>query len=576
MPLRARDPKKKKEEEDAMDRTLSRRVIVVFVVAALMAGLGVFSSRDATAATWTHSVDGSYDVWYLDGAQKFRWHLTDHQWWHYSTNGLNWYVLSATGLPFSFVGSGAWNDLGNGFSYRYAVAYDYGYWMQGSTYRFYYQYGPGQWYHTAATLSWQVLGNAGLTASFLGDGPYHDLGNGFWYRYALATSIGFWSQNALESNQRFRYWYASGRWQHRGYDGVYYNLGPAGSSARFMADGAYHNLGNGFWYRFASANFIGIWSLNNQEASQRFRYFYGTGQWQHRGYSTAHFDLGWAGQSVSFMGDGAYHNLGNGFWYQYVGTGGPVTGYWSRDGTPAGLRFLYRYDVERWAHYGYGGTPFYLHSAFVLVSASFLGDGAYHDLGNGCWYRYYRQFGEGEAVWSLNGSHASARFWHICQYGAWLHFGFGGTADLLVSGVSASFWGDQSYHDLGNGFWYQYVRSTDVAHWSLNGSSTGNRYRYTYASGLWNHKGAYGSFNPLGHAGMNVDFLGDGNQHDLGNGYSYQLTGDVAYWSSRAVLATSYRYNYVTGLWQSRSLLARWTTLAGPGVGTDPYNPGEP
>ena len=85
----------------------------------LILGLFLIVSVFATgagAASWTHSVTGGYDVWYLDGTtQKFRYNLTNQQWWHFSTVGSTWFTISATGRPITFIGSGSSFDMGNGF-----------------------------------------------------------------------------------------------------------------------------------------------------------------------------------------------------------------------------------------------------------------------------------------------------------------------------------------------------------------------------------------------------------------------------------------------------------------------------
>ena len=116
----------------------------------LILGLFLIVSVFATgagAASWTHSVTGGYDVWYLDGTtQKFRYNLTNQQWWHFSTVGSTWYTISATGRPITFIGSGSWFDMGNGFSYQYSSGYDKGTFRDGSEDRFLYGPGSGQWY----------------------------------------------------------------------------------------------------------------------------------------------------------------------------------------------------------------------------------------------------------------------------------------------------------------------------------------------------------------------------------------------------------------------------------------------
>ena len=169
-------------------RATYRRLALLLVIS-VAATLTV--TGPAAAVTWTHSVTGGYDVWYLNGTtQKFRYNLSNQQWSHFSTVGSSWYAISSTGRSNTFIGDGHWSDLGNGFSYRYSAAYDQGTFKDGAAQRFMYNYASGQWYDSADTLSWQALGAGGLNAAFVGDGHWYDLGNGFTYRYSAASDQG--------------------------------------------------------------------------------------------------------------------------------------------------------------------------------------------------------------------------------------------------------------------------------------------------------------------------------------------------------------------------------------------------
>ena len=212
------------------------------IVSAFVAGAG--------AASWTHSVTGGYDVWYLNGTtQKFRYNLSNQQWSHFSTVGSSWYTISSTGRSNTFIGNGAWYDMGNGFKYQYSDGYNKGTFKDGLKDRLMYKYGTGQWYHVGDTThSWQVLGAGGRNGTFIGDGAWYDLGNGFTYKYSAASDKGTFKDG---SAYRFLYNYTSGQWYDTGDTLSWQALGNAGLTAAFMGDGRWHDLGNEFDYQFS-------------------------------------------------------------------------------------------------------------------------------------------------------------------------------------------------------------------------------------------------------------------------------------------------------------------------------------
>ncbi len=325
-----------------MNRNLQGQaaLVTVFLILACVSGTAV-------AATWTHSVLDGYDVWYLNGtSQKFRYNLANQQWGHYSTAGSSWYAISATGRPDTFIGSGAWYDLGNGFTYQYTAAYDWAAFKDGSAQRFLYKYAPGQWYHTADTLSWKVLGAAGLNGAFLGSGAWYDLGNGFTYQYTAAYD---WATFKDGSAQRFLYKYVPGRWYHTADILSWKVLGTGGQSASFMGDGGYHDLLDGWNYFYRAAEDKGVWFGGYSAGDKHFAYRYDIGQWYDR-YSLiveSLIPLGSAGVSSAFIGDGTLHNLNNGWSYAYIRSGN-YGGFWK---APLAVRFTYDYTNHTWTHW---------------------------------------------------------------------------------------------------------------------------------------------------------------------------------------------------------------------------------
>jgi len=572
----------------------------------LMLMVLVWLCGSAMAATWTHQTTGSYEYWYRDGLNKFRFDNTKGQWWHYgalaswqmlsgtgltytgnigdgwwhnlgtgftyryydvyddgyfkegtayrfryryasgqwlhSGDTLSWRYLGSSGLSGTFVGSGYLCHLGNGFTYKYYAPYHDGYFKEGDSYRFRYGYTSGQWYHSGDTLSWRLLGSSGLSAAFLGSGHLSDLGNGFSYWYYARYHDGYFKEG---DSYRFRYRYAPGQWLHSGDTQSWQVLSVAGQSSAFVGNGNWHSLGNGFNYRYYAPQNVGYF---RQGYTYRFRYRYGPGEWQHTGDSLSWRNLGGIGQTARFMGDESWHSLGNGMSYRFE-PGGYSAGYF-KDG--ANYRFMYQYGPGQW--FVTGNTVAWNRIGVAGLSASFLGDGAYHDLGNSFGYSYSRL--------AQNGIYEAARidrFLYDYTAGQWSHMGpTGGWVTLTSTGHGSSFIGDGAQHNLGNGFLYSYLNGE--GYWNLG---TASRFKYDYAAGQWNHVGGIGGWTTLGSAGWNAAFVGDGNSYDLGNGftYAYVLGTDTGSFFQGG-LTERFRYLYGTGGWSHYGQFGGWQSLA--------------
>jgi len=518
--------------------------------AEFMGGSGWHNLGNSFSYQYTTTDDIGY---FRDGAaDRFRYLYASRQ-WENSADTVSWQALGVAGLSAAFLGSGTWYSLGNGFTYQYTTAYDIGYFKDGASYRFRYRYGTGQWESTANTLSWQSLGAAGLSAVFVGDGEWYSLGSGFTYRYTTADDIGYYKDGDFD---RFRYLYGSRQWESTGNTLSWQPLGVAGLSAAFVGSGAWYNLSNGFAYQYTTAYDIGYFK---DGASYRFRYRYGPGQWESTGNILAWRNLGNTGVVAQFPGDGTYHDIGNGFWYQYASNQGE----WSRDGLDSGDLLRHAYATGQWEHRDYWG--YWLLLGGAQLSASFLGDGAYHDLETGFWYRYSADM----AFWSRDGLDSGDRFRYAYATGQWDHRGASDSWWLLTPGeYSGSFIGDETYRLVNGGVWFRYLASSDTSYWSFDGTAAGDRFSYLYGKREWDHKGYGDAWSFLGNGG--AAFLGDGSYHALDAGLWYLYDGSTGTWSTDG-LATGdrFRYTYDTGQWEHKDYLNVWFMLGGGEVGGD-------
>ena len=174
--------------------------------------------------------------------------------------------------------------------------------------RFAYSYSTGQWGDYApAAIAWSLLGSAGLSSAFLGDGGWHTVGAGESYRYASGGDYSNWLVNG---NMRFAYSYGTGQWgDYAPAAGTWSLLGSAGLSSAFLGDGSWHTVWTGVSYRYTASGDYSNWLVNG---NMRFAYTYGTGQWADYAPAADEWSLlGASGLSSAYLGDGAWHTLGN-------------------------------------------------------------------------------------------------------------------------------------------------------------------------------------------------------------------------------------------------------------------------
>ena len=157
-----------------------------------------------------------------------------------------------------------------------------------------------------------MLGSAGLSSAFLGDGGWHTVGTGLSYRYVPSGDYSNWLVNG---NVRFAYTYSNGWWGDYSSGANSWSLvGSSGVSSAFLGDGGWHTVGSGLSYRYASSGDYSNWLVNG---NMRFAYTYSTGQWGDYGANTWCL-LGPTRLSSTFLGDGNWHTMDSIWSYEYV------------------------------------------------------------------------------------------------------------------------------------------------------------------------------------------------------------------------------------------------------------------
>ncbi|MBI5251111.1 MAG: hypothetical protein HY912_16605 [Desulfomonile tiedjei] len=467
--------------------------------------------------SYVYNSTGDYALYRYGANQRFQYNYRDGQWFNTGAyDAGSWYAMSGPDMSSSFIADGNPHNLNNGWTYTYLAGE--GRWANSSGDRFRYAYADGQWWDYDFSLNWNPLGAAGLASQFLGDGAAtpHELGNGWTYRYGETGSDEYY----LSSLKRFTYDVSTGVWTDYARIGDPQQLGADRLSGAFIGDGTPHDLANGFEYMFDRA--YGYWLA---DAAIKFAYLYEAGQWFDYDNCCNRFALGTAGLSAEFIGNGSFHDLGNGWYYGYDGT----SGYW------AGLTiYSYLYSTGDWFHYDKFGDPYALGTD---LSAAFIGDGGLHYLGNGFSYRFDGAYG----YWLGSGAN---KFSYLYEDGQWFDYDRNGNSFRLgVADLSGAFIGDGGYYNLGNGFSYGYDGL--VSHWLEAGVT--ERFQYDYANAAWSHLDKFANVYQLGNNGLPAAFIGDGSGHDLGNGYAYAYDGSQGVWLQGGI--NKFSYVYSSGQW---------------------------
>jgi len=298
-------------------------------------GDGAWHNINNNGWSYRYITSISSGYWNTGGATRFGYDYGGLQWWDCRTQ---WLKLGGSGISELFVGDGVWHgDLVNGWSYRYVISINSGYWKTGGATRFGYDYGAGQWWD--CRTQWLPLGGSSLSQAFIGDGAWHSgLVNGWSYTYVTSISGGYWNNG---SATRFSYDYNAGQWWDYSTSGSWLPLGASSLSQAFVGDGAWHSgLVNGWWYQYITSTSRGYW---NTGGATRFSYDYNVGQWWDQ-IGTGWGCLGPSGISQVFIGDGSLHLFTTNDWFRYTGS----YYYWLAGNLP-----YYRYDYvnQVWQKY---------------------------------------------------------------------------------------------------------------------------------------------------------------------------------------------------------------------------------
>jgi hypothetical protein len=527
--------------------------VLALLVALLLAGS--FNAH----ATWNYTYNSVYDVgiWANNGIARFRYWYGVTAWEQYAQWG-GWQMLGNYGwspaarndaTPANFIGDGTYRNMGNGWLFAYGASGDYSAWMRAADgkVRFSYAFSTGQW-NDAYTNSWAVLGAAGMNSAFVGDGAYRNIGNGWIFGYYAGGDAGYWKR-ASDSVMRFAYSFSAGQW-----NDVYTPtnswavVGTSGVGPSFIGNGAYWNVGNGWLFAYASSGDYDGWKLASS-GQMRFSYAFGTGQWWDIGSYGSWNTLGDTTMSAAFVGDGAWHTVSSDWAFSYDNVGD--TGTWRRQADGSN-RFQYVYGPGiwlSWSAYNLGVWNMVGPTPTSPYSSAFIGDDHWHNLGAD-WSFYYHAAND-SAQFDYQGNF---QFNYNYGVGLWLHydrifshaFPLVGVGDVAAY-MSSLFMGDGNPHDLGNGWSYRFQNG--VGQWVSMGLPAA--FDYAYNSGQWSYGQNLSAMWLLSSSALYADFMGDGAQHDLNNGwlFAYQEgNGNANFY--RNVTGTPLRFSLSGGMGQ--------------------------
>jgi hypothetical protein len=152
------------------------------------------------------------------GAARFAYNYKTGQWFHTSPYSAGaWYRISANHISASFIGVWVWQDLGNGWRYRYDSSLDSAAWDDWKGCGVSYDYRNGawfdwsQWNQPVLGYEWRQMTNTNTSAAFIVDGAWHPYGG------TGATAFCF---VALDNGQGYRLWdyFAARPWEYWSYD----------------------------------------------------------------------------------------------------------------------------------------------------------------------------------------------------------------------------------------------------------------------------------------------------------------------------------------------------------------------
>jgi hypothetical protein len=541
-----------------------------------------------SAHAWNYRYDSAWDVgiWTNNGIDRFRYWYGVTAWEQCSQWG-GWKMLGNYGWspvarydanPANFIGDGTYRNLTNGWWFAYAASGNYSAWKRNADgkVRFSYAYGTGQWNDVyTPTNSWAPIGTGNMSSTFIGDGTYRNVGNGWIFGYYAGGDASYWKR-AADGVMRFAYSYIAGQWNDVYHPtpstDIWAGVGTGSIGPAFIGDGAYRYVGNGWLFAYsASGDYCGWQSTAFGYAL--FSYSFGAGQWFDLGFTNTWSVLSDTAVSPAFVGDGASRDLGNGWSYRWVMDASdpqqPRTyGFWHNNNPQELAEFWYDYSTGEWLSQGaYAG--FYVLAGSGL-SADFVGDGAWHGVGttwaNGTTW-YYKYSGSDWGTW-YNNNLGFAQFAYAYDTGQWYEQGiYGGRQQLSYGFVSPDFVGNGYWHDIGttgndwSSYSWQYLFNGQYGYWYNNNFGL-CQYRYDYMHGDWATEGFWGGWQPMGDSGLSAAFVGDGQWHTLYTtgawpSYTWRYFFGPAWDPAGAFWDPVYhypeygewRYNFPTGQW---------------------------
>ncbi|MBI5248899.1 MAG: hypothetical protein HY912_05340 [Desulfomonile tiedjei] len=179
---------------------------------------------------WSFIYDNTNDtgLWARSGGlARFGYNYSSGQWYEYDSYGGPWQIMGSTGRTSSFLGSGSFRGLGNGWSFLYDYTNDTGLWAGSAAGCLGYNYSKGAWYNYDSFAGWQTLSATGRSSKFVGNGDYYNLGwESWWYKYANGT--GYYAYYEGSYDDEFYYTYSSGQWYYKAE--TWYALSSAGKN----------------------------------------------------------------------------------------------------------------------------------------------------------------------------------------------------------------------------------------------------------------------------------------------------------------------------------------------------------
>jgi hypothetical protein len=188
-----------------------------------------------------HSIGASWNYTYVEGSgywhnvplnlNQFAYEYGTGQWSDQGTYG-GWQTLGNGSLSAAFMGDGHLHNLDLNWRYTYVGESGYWYNVPLNLNQFAYDYGTGQWFDQGRYGGWGTLGNGSLSAAFIGDGAYHDLGLHDGYAYEFSSGHAYYASGWIGNwTNKFDYNYSTGQWKYN--ISGWYNLGNSGMHCQF-------------------------------------------------------------------------------------------------------------------------------------------------------------------------------------------------------------------------------------------------------------------------------------------------------------------------------------------------------